>query len=158
MQPIPILTLEDVNQIDKILSDFLQKSESNLAVVIDRGGNIISQQGDMEIIDVTTVAALAAGSFAATMELAKRIGEVEFNALYHQGKGMHIFINSVDTETIMVTVFNDKTTIGLVRFYTTNASQLLHDLLQSLREKPHEEFTLTQEDISEAISQAKINI
>ncbi|MDQ3313973.1 MAG: hypothetical protein M3505_04985 [Verrucomicrobiota bacterium] len=40
----------------------------------------------MTVIDVTIIAALAAGSFAATKELARRIGEVEFNALYQQGK------------------------------------------------------------------------
>ncbi|MBA3387150.1 MAG: hypothetical protein H0T95_11135 [Chthoniobacterales bacterium] len=50
----------------------------------------------MTVIDVTIIAALAAGSFAATKELARRIGEVEFNALYQQGNGSHIFINSVD--------------------------------------------------------------
>ncbi len=66
---------------------------------------MISQYGDMTVIDVTIIAALAAGSFAATKELARRIGEVEFNALYQQGNGSHIFINSVDEDTIMITVF-----------------------------------------------------
>ena len=73
--------------------------------MIDRGGNVISQFGDMTVMDVTIIAALAAGSFAATKELARRIGEVEFNALYHQGNGNHIFMNSVDDDTIMITVF-----------------------------------------------------
>ena len=84
---------------------FLQKAEADLTVVIDRGGNVISQFGDMTVMDVTIIAALAAGSFAATKELARRIGEIEFNALYHQGNGNHIFMNSVDDDTIMITVF-----------------------------------------------------
>ena len=74
--------------------------------MIDRGGNVISQFGDMTVMDVTIIAALAAGSFAATKELARRIGEVEFNALYHQGNGNHIFMNSVDDDTIMI-LFSD---------------------------------------------------
>ena len=86
--------------------------------MIDRGGNVISQFGDMTVMDVTIIAALAAGSFAATKELARRIGEVEFNALYHQGNGNHIFMNSVDDDTIMITVFGRRTTVGLVRFYS----------------------------------------
>ncbi|MDZ4815479.1 MAG: roadblock/LC7 domain-containing protein [Verrucomicrobiota bacterium] len=151
MEAIPILTIDDVNAIDQVLSDFLQKSESQLAVVIDKGGNIISQQGDLNVMDVTIVAALAAGSFAATKELARRIGEMEFNALYHQGAGMHIFMNSVDENTIMVTVFNDQTTVGLVRFYTANASAQLEQVLNRLREKSaNETFTLTKEDIANA--------
>ena len=101
----------------------MQKSESELTVVIDRGGNVISQYGDITVMDVTIIAALAAGSFAATAELARRIGEVEFNALYHQGNGNHIFMNSVDDETIMITVFGHRTTVGLVRFYSTSTAQ-----------------------------------
>ena len=77
---------------------------------------MISQCGDHEVMDVTIIAALAAGSFAATKELARRIGEVEFNALYHQGNGSHIFMNSVDDDTIMITVFGKETTVGLCGF------------------------------------------
>ena len=93
-------------------ADFLKKADADLTVVIDRGGNVISQFGDVAVMDVTIIAALAAGSFAATRELARRIGEVEFNALYHQGNGSHIFMNSVDDDTIMITVFGRRTTVG----------------------------------------------
>ena len=86
-------------------------------------------------MDVTIIAALAAGSFAATKELARRIGEVEFNALYHQGNGSHIFMNSVDDDTIMITVFGADTTVGLVRYYSTGACQTMATLLESLRSR-----------------------
>jgi len=95
MNAIPCLTIQDVANLDGVLGDFLNKAEAELTVVIDRGGNVISQFGDMTVMDVTIIAALAAGSFAATCELARRIGEVEFNALYHQGNGSHMFMNSV---------------------------------------------------------------
>ena len=81
MESIPVLTIEDVANIDAVLQEYLNKSESDLAVIIDKGGNVISQSGDHEVMDVTIIAALAAGSFAATKELARRIGEVEFSAL-----------------------------------------------------------------------------
>ncbi len=115
MNAIPVLTIDDVATLDGVLADFLKKAEAELTVVIDRGGNVISQYGDMTVMDVTIIAALAAGSFAATRELARRIGEVEFDAL-HQGNGSHIFMNSVDEETIMITVFGPRTTVGLVGF------------------------------------------
>ena len=139
MDSIPILTIEDVANIDAVLQDYLQKSESDLAVIIDKGGNVISQFGDHEVMDVTIIAALAAGSFAATKELARRIGEVEFQQLYHQGSGSHIYMNSVDEDTIMITVFGTReTTVGLVRHYSTGACQNLSALLRALRDKPHE--------------------
>src|SRR5207248_10277079 len=102
-------------------------------VVIDRGGNVISQFGDMTVMDVTIIAALAAGSFGATRELARRIGEAEFNALYHQGNGNHVFMNSVDEETIMITVFGPRTTVGLVRFYSAGQGRNFGYFLKSFQ-------------------------
>lgn len=148
MDSIPVLTIEDVAHIDAVLQDYLEKSESDLAVIIDKGGNVISQYGDLEVMDVTVIAALAAGSFAATKELARRIGEIEFNALYHQGNGSHIFMNSVDEDTIMITVFGSQTTVGLVRFYSTSAAHGLASVLKSLREKAHPGFQFDAADVS----------
>jgi predicted regulator of Ras-like GTPase activity (Roadblock/LC7/MglB family) len=146
---IPVLTIEDVATLDGVLGDFLKKTEAALTVVIDRGGNVISQWGDMDVMDVTVIAALAAGSFAATRELARRIGEVEFNALYHQGNGNHMFMNSVDDETIMITVFGTRTTVGLVRFYSASTAQNLAEVLKALRKTAHG-FSFDAKDISAA--------
>jgi predicted regulator of Ras-like GTPase activity (Roadblock/LC7/MglB family) len=147
MNGIPALTIEDVAALDAILAEFMHKAEGDLTIVIDRGGNVISQFGDREAVDVTIMAALAAGSFAATRELARRIGEVEFNALFHQGNGSHIFMNSIDDETIMIAVFGKRTTVGLVRFYAAQAAQNLAALLKTLRGKEHV-FEFTAADIS----------
>jgi predicted regulator of Ras-like GTPase activity (Roadblock/LC7/MglB family) len=137
MNGIPVLTIQDVAALDGVLGDFLKKAEADLTLVIDRGGNVISQFGDHNVMDVTIIAALAAGSFAATCELARRIGEVEFNALYHQGNGSHMFMNSVDDDTIMITVFGKRTTVGLVRFYSTAAAASVATLLKSLQRDGH---------------------
>ena len=96
------------------------------------------------------IAALAAGSFAATKELARRIGEVEFNALYHQGNGSHIFMNSVDDDTIMITVFGGRTTVGLVRFYSAATAQAVSKLLQSLDRNAGHGFSFNASDITAA--------
>jgi len=138
MNSIPVLTIEDVATLDGVLADFLKKAEADLTVVIDRGGNVISQFGDMNAMDVTIIAALAAGSFAATQELARRIGELEFNALYHQGNGSHIFMNSVDEDTIMITVFGRRTTVGLVRFYSAATAKVVSGLLKALQRNGHD--------------------
>jgi len=150
MNSIPCLTIEDVATLDGVLGNFLTKAEAELTVVIDRGGNVISQFGDISAMDVTIIAALAAGSFAATRELARRIGEVEFNALYHQGNGNHIFMNSVDDDTIMITVFGRRTTVGLVRFYAAGAAQSVAKILKSLQNSGNPGFTFDPADISSA--------
>ncbi|MEO5720652.1 MAG: roadblock/LC7 domain-containing protein [Chthoniobacterales bacterium] len=150
MNAIPCLTIDDVASLDGILADFLKKSEAELTVVIDRGGNVISQYGDISVMDVTIIAALAAGSFAATGELARRIGEVEFNALYHQGNGSHIFMNSVDDESIMITVFGHRTTVGLVRFYSTTTAQAIGALMKNLSQGGHG-FSFEASDVTSTV-------
>jgi len=85
MNAIPVLTIEDVAMLDGVLGDFLKKTESELTVVIDRGGNVISQCGDMDVMDVTVIAALAAGSFAATRELAHLLHHVAIPGIYDVG-------------------------------------------------------------------------
>ena len=149
METIPFLTKEDVVTLDGLLTDFLQKSEATLTVVIERGGTVIAQQGEIKSIDITTIAALAAGSFAATKELAKRVGETEFTALYHQGKEQHIFMNALDEHTMMITVFGERTTVGLVRFYTANMATNLARFLHNLR---HREVGLSQPPLDPDIS------
>ena len=145
MNCIPALTIENVATLDGILADFLKKSDAELTVVIDRGGNVISQFGDVAVI-----AALAAGSFAATKELARRIGEVEFNALYHQGNGSHIFMNSVDDDTIMITVFGPRTTVGLVRFYSAGTALAVSEMLKSLDKSGGHGFSFDASDVTAA--------
>jgi predicted regulator of Ras-like GTPase activity (Roadblock/LC7/MglB family) len=149
MNGIPVLTIEDVATLDGVLGDFLKKAEADMTLVIDRGGNVISQFGDISLMDVTIIAALAAGSFAATKELARRIGEVEFNALYHQGNGTHMFMNSIDDETIMITVFGHRTTVGLVRFYSSTTAQKVAALLKNLSQNGHG-FSFDATDIAAA--------
>jgi len=146
MNAIPCLTIENVATLDGLLADFLKKADADLTIVIDRGGNVISQCGDINVMDVTIIAALAAGSFAATRELARRIGEVEFNALFHQGNGTHMFMNSVDDDTIMITVFGKNTTVGLVRFYASNTAQSLGTLLKTFGQEGHG-FTFDAADV-----------
>jgi predicted regulator of Ras-like GTPase activity (Roadblock/LC7/MglB family) len=135
METIPFLTKEDVADLDSLLADYLQKSDASFTVVIDRGGTVIAQCGEGGDEDIAIIAALAAGSFAATKELARRIGESEFSALYHQGRHRHIFMSSLDEHTIIITLFDEKTTVGLVRFYTVNVTPAISTLLDRFRNR-----------------------
>jgi predicted regulator of Ras-like GTPase activity (Roadblock/LC7/MglB family) len=154
METIPFLTKEDVAALDGLLSDYIQKSEAEMTVVVDKGGTIIAQNGRTESIDIMIIAALAAGSFAATKELASRIGEAEFSALYHQGKKRHIFMSAIDEYTIIITVFGEQTTVGLVRFYTTNVTAQLASQLNILRNREtsaDHAFLLQDDSVGEKI-------
>ena len=156
METIPFLTKEDVAVLDSLLLDYLQKAEANITLVLDKGGTVIAQQGEMGSIDVAIISALAAGSFAATKELANRIGEKEFSALYHQGKHMHIFMSAIDEHAVLITVFGEHTTVGLVRFYTVNLISQLAPLLDSLRKRSLTETHFITLETETAVSADKL--
>jgi predicted regulator of Ras-like GTPase activity (Roadblock/LC7/MglB family) len=134
MSGIGMLTAEDQMAIESQLADFLKKSEAQWSALVDKGGNLFAQSGNTGSLDLSILSALAAGSFAATHELARRLGESEFSALYHEGHGQHILMSALHFECLLVTVFGEKTNIGLVRFYAQQASQALNNLLAHARE------------------------
>ncbi len=137
MQAVPILTMQAAESLLNVLDDLLEKSEATFSLLLDRGGNLISQQGELpDNTDPSIVGALAAGSFAATRELAIRIGEHEFTALFQQGAHFSILINAVDDDVILVTAFTTQTTVGLVRFYSAGAVKRIASILANLRDNP----------------------
>lgn len=151
MQATPIVTIQAAEELLAQLEEFLDKSEATFAIVIDRGGNILSQHGRVpEGAHIDILAALAAGSFAATRELAIRIGEEEFTALYQQGKHSHILMSAVDDDVVMATVFGSKTTVGLVRFYADRTVKQIAAVMKELRSTPHFEPVFTEHDLKSA--------
>jgi predicted regulator of Ras-like GTPase activity (Roadblock/LC7/MglB family) len=135
MSGIGMLTAEDQMAIEARLADFLTKSEAQWSALVDKGGNLFAQSGETGNLDLSILSALAAGSFAATHELAKRLGESEFSALYHEGHGHHILMSALTHECLLVTIFGDRTNIGLVRFYAQQATGTLNELLHQASAK-----------------------
>jgi len=131
MSGIGMLSVNDQMVIEKHLRDFLGKSEAQWTALVDRGGNLFSEAGDIGTLDVTVLSALAAGSFSATKELAKRLGEKEFMALYHEGLHISILMMSLYYDCLLLTVFSERTNIGLVRFYAQQTSISLNACLET---------------------------
>ena len=148
---MPILTVQSAEQLIDALDDFLDKSEANFALVIDRGGSILSQHGNIPAnVDPTIVAALSAGSFAATREVALRIGETEFSALHQQGEYVQLLMNAVDDDAVLVTVFGPQTTLGLVRFYSARAVKRIAVVLHEARSHRNVAPVFQTEDLRQA--------
>jgi predicted regulator of Ras-like GTPase activity (Roadblock/LC7/MglB family) len=136
-------------RLQSLLADFLDKTQATFSLVIDRGGSILCQYGDLsESIDSTILAALAAGSFAATKELAARLGEAEFNTLHHQGKNANILVSTVDDDAVLMTVFGPETTVGLVKFYSVGTVTCLAALLKEARTSPDSQVAVSRHDLT----------
>jgi len=133
---------EDIQQIDSTLRDFLSRSKSKAAMLVDKDGHLITQEGSTERADTDTIAALVAGCFAATREMARILGEEEFTALFHQGRKDNLQLSLVGKRTILGVLFDDTTTIGMVRLYAAETARKLTSLFKKLggRTSPDEEI------------------
>ena len=121
MAGLPQLIEEDVRELDAAVDELLRRSEADAALVIDKGGPLISQRGAADKFDATTVAALAAGAFSATDMMARHLGETSLSHIYQQGRQVSLLISNVDDNLLLVVVFPAEAGVGAVKYYATDA-------------------------------------
>jgi predicted regulator of Ras-like GTPase activity (Roadblock/LC7/MglB family) len=141
---------KDVERIDKVLGEFLKLSGAKLALLVDREGHLVTRLGAPVEFDVDSVSALVAGSFAATKEMAHCLGEEEFSIMFHQGKKDSIQLTLVGERALMGIIFDDNTTIGMVRLYAQEASRRLAEIFEMSDGEEHEENTINTEFTADA--------
>ena len=129
------ITLEEQKQIDALLRELLKNSDAKTALLLDQGGFLMSVQGFTEHLDPQTIAVLAAGSFATTRELAKLIGEEGFTVMFHQGRRDNIHISAVGKDALMVIIFENTTTIGMVRLFARDTAKKLDAILETINQR-----------------------
>ena len=125
---------EQISQINAALLRMIKKAEAKCALLVDKDGHLITRQGFTHSLDITALAALLAGAFASTKEIARLVGEPEFSVLFHQGKKDHIHMNIVGDRSILVVIFDDRTTIGMVRLYAKDAAAELTRIFDKIKE------------------------
>jgi predicted regulator of Ras-like GTPase activity (Roadblock/LC7/MglB family) len=98
-----------------ILDALRQEANSRFVFLMDRNGQAIASSGVVGDTDPSALASLAAGNVAATEGLAELIGENEFSTLYHEGRNESLHISLVANKVILLVVFDEHSSLGLVR-------------------------------------------
>lgn len=129
------LNEQDCVLLEKDLQEFLRLSEAQAAMLCDRGGAILLKEGEAYEESLDLIAALVAGSYAATKELASALGENEFNAIFHQGANTGIFISSVASEVLLLAIFTDVTNTGLVKMYAESTGRKMQGLFKEISDR-----------------------
>ena len=143
-----------INEVDRLCKD----SNSKAVFLVDKNGQLIASAGEDKGMDTTSLASLTAGNIAATGGLAKLLGEKEFSILFHEGEKDHLHISLVGDRVIVVVIFDNRTSLGLVRLRVKRASESLARIFEEMNEKavagesPGEEARspfaeITEEDI-----------
>ena len=115
LDSIGFLGAEDVRQLDTLLQGYLRDTDARLAVLTDRSGRLLTSAGELGDLDSLAFASLVAGDFAASGQLAAQLGETEFASLYHKGPDRSMFLADIGGAAILAVLFDERTTLGLVR-------------------------------------------
>jgi len=126
---------EEFNKITVVLNRLRVDASAKIVFLIDKNGQQIAGAGEIETVDTTSLASLTAGNVAATDGLAKLIGEKEFSILFHEGKKDNIHISIVGQRLILVVVFDERSSLGLVRLRVRKAAAELERILGEMEEK-----------------------
>ncbi len=111
---------QDARRIQQVLAQFLHDSSARTALIVDRTGQLVSTVGEPPVFDSTAFATLTAADFSANDQLARMLGEPEFGALFHQGERESMYLADVARRVILVVLFDNRTTLGLVKLRVRN--------------------------------------
>ena len=136
----------EFNQIKGILAKLRTDSNAQVVFLVDKNGQQIAAVGDLTTLDTTSLASLTAGNVAATDGLARLIGEREFSILFHEGERDNIHISIVAQRVILVVIFDERTSLGLVRLRVRRAMAELEKIFADIAQKAEREKQSLQAD------------
>src|SRR5512146_3370126 len=122
----------DYRQIQHYLQGFLRDSNARCALLVDRTGQLVATVGEPPEFDPTAFATLTAADFSANDQLARLIGETEFNSLFHQGEQESMYLVDIARRVILVILFDNRTTLGLVRLKVKPTAEELNRLFAEM--------------------------
>ncbi|MFN0061519.1 MAG: roadblock/LC7 domain-containing protein [Myxococcaceae bacterium] len=126
---------EEFTQISAVCDRLTKDANAKVVFLVDKNGQLISAAGQTQNIDTTSLASLTAGNVAAMGGLAKLIGENEFPNQFHEGARDSLYMAIVAARVVLVVIFDNRTSLGLVRLRTKKASDELGKIFEVLLKK-----------------------
>ena len=160
MSETPVVIHEhQFQKIKTVLARLCVECAARVVFLVDRDGQPIAFYGEIGNMDTTSFSSLAAGNVAATTSMARLIGEDVFPAVVHEGERESIFI-SVIGRSLLVVVFDERSTLGLVKLRTKKASHEVAAILDAVARDSEEQrlsensffSEITDEDIDSLFS------
>lgn len=127
-----ILRPEDLFQLNLCLTSILDSSQSEIALLINKSGRLISYQAETSAYDAISISALVSGSFASSSSVANLIGETEFSSMYQAGSKMNLFLVQIDSNNILTVIFSKRSNLKKVKFAVESYKEKLLPTLSKL--------------------------
>jgi predicted regulator of Ras-like GTPase activity (Roadblock/LC7/MglB family) len=125
----------DFQAIDRVLERLLEKTNALSVHLIDRSGQLITTSGRSADFDATAFASLIAADFTANAEVSQLLGEASIEAVVNEGRSRSVYSCLLAGRVIMCTVFDRRSTLGLVRLRAGRAARELDGVFKGLFEK-----------------------
>jgi predicted regulator of Ras-like GTPase activity (Roadblock/LC7/MglB family) len=126
---------EDYKRVLGVIERLVRDANAKGIFVVDKNGQLIAEAGEVRGIDTTSLASLTAGSIAATGGLAKLIGEEDFPVHFHQGVRDNLHVTVVAKRMILVVIFDDRSSLGLVRLRVKKAGGEMGRIFEDIQKK-----------------------
>ncbi len=151
--PDLVLYEEEFQKIRESLQRLRQDANANVVFLVDKNGQQIAAVGDLNTLDTTSLASLTAGNVAATDGLARLIGEKEFSILFHEGEKDNIHISIVAQRVILVVIFDERSSLGLVRLRVRRATAELERVFEEIAAKVERDKSALHVDFESPFSE-----
>lgn len=124
-----IVNIAILNDVKNYLTQEILTDGVSSVLIIDSAGSLIVNIGTKPSLDATSLAAVAAANYAATQQIARLIGEQDFVLLFYKGHSESFHFCRVGEEFIIVTVFENSLSLGLLRLKIAEAAAVLEKKL-----------------------------
>ena len=125
---------EEFHRINAVCDRLTKDANAKVVFLVDKNGQLIAAAGQTQHIDTTSLASLTAGNVAAMGGLAKLIGENEFPNQFHEGAKDSLYMTLVG-RIVLVVIFDNRTSLGLVRLRIKKASDELQKIFETLTKR-----------------------
>src|SRR5437867_9386383 len=125
----------DFSTIDRVLNDLLDRTNALSIHLVDRSGQLITTAGRTGDFDATAFASLIAAGFTANAEISQLLGEDHVEAVVSESGARSVYSCMLAGRVIMSTVFDKRSTLGIVRFRAHRAVEQLERVFEGLFEK-----------------------
>ncbi len=120
-----VLSSEVITRLEQIIEEELLVNDVEHAFVVDSSGNLIAGSGSLPMHELLPLAAVSAANFSATRRMAQVLGQESFTVLLHKGSSRNIHLVRMDNDLMLVILFSNDVSLGLIRLGSSRATKQL---------------------------------